>query len=131
MLCDQKSSSASLVTVQEGTDTVDQGLPEKSSDEYGCASINDPMSISDMALDSSFNTIGSDDLETCASLNAPTQDETPPNPCKMCKKRKNQIRKLKRTQWKLEKKLVSRNDRIEALELEKKRAESRQNLKVR
>ena len=38
MLSDQKSSSASAGTVQEGTETVDHGLPEKSSDEYGCAS---------------------------------------------------------------------------------------------
>lgn len=92
--------------------------------------------MSDDTLDSSFTTVENDDLVLDARVDSDTsmQDKTPSYQsyvsCKTCNKRKNQIRKLKRTQRKLEQDLKSRNDQIEALKLEKRNVQSKHN-KVR
>ena len=83
--------------------------------------------MSDDALDSSFTTVENDDLVLDERVDSDTsmQDKKLSYvSCKTCNKRKNQIRKLKRTQRKLEQDLKSRNDQIEALKLEKRNVQT-------
>jgi hypothetical protein len=123
MLSNKAGPSTTAVTGQAESDMITQSPAEENPDAGCSTSINDSMLMSDhVGLDSSFDTVRSDDLEGC-DLNSPMQDEMPLDACKMCKKRKNQIRKLKRDKWKLEKEL---NEQIKALELEKKRTERRE-----
>ena len=125
ILC-HKDNSSTAVAVQDELDTVEENQIEENQDY-------DPISMSDDALDSSFTTVENDDLVLDARVDSDTsmQDKTSSYvSCKTCNKRKNQIRKLKRTQRKLEQDLKSRNDQIEALKLEKRNVQSKHN-KVR
>ena len=128
MLCNQDNPSTAALAGQEESDTVDEGLTEENPDELCSTNINNQML--DDALDSSFTTVENDGLDAQVDSNTSIQDETSYVCCKMCKKRKNQIRKLKRAQKKLEQKLKSRDHQIEALELDKKHAQRKQKVRA-
>ena len=83
----------------------------------------------DNALDSSFTTVENDGLNVQVDSNTSIKDETSYVSCKMCKTRKNQNRKLKRAQKKLEQDLKSRDHQIEVLELDKKHAQRKQKVR--
>ena len=115
------SCSSSKLELELGDSDTEEQMIEEQPDEVDTSLADDSMMMSDDVLDSSFVSVGNDDLELQGNANISGKS---PVSCKMCRKRRKKARMYQRKIRKLERELKSREKLIETLESEKKSSEN-------